>query len=258
MKTDREQRPECTPSTSPDHDGEKADHGPETPTDGSSGSLKYDQLPEGAASTSSQQGDKEVIGSKGAAVTNTTNETTEFQTGLSDTGQSAISPSEGQGEPNTSEEHRAGNALKETTAPGPSTRNLTTDGNPGETVRGPAVLERSDISQTSELQDTDSAGRNTMPKSSDDHQIAPDDQQSQMGQGSVTEERNTSKIGEHPEPTVCTMTTVTEPQQKAPVKENLLGSSPTLEDNKDLAQVSYILTSNFSPFEVPSTKVTKQ
>lgn len=141
-------------------------------------------------------------------MTNTTKETTEDQTGLSNTVQSGTSPLVGQGEPATNEDHHGGIAPNETMEPALSSSQLTTD-----TLRGPAVLEGSEIPNSSEPRN---AEENTTTEKLDDHQTVP--------------------------PTVGATMTGTEPQDKAPDKEKLLGSSPTLEDDKQFDQVSNIPT----------------
>lgn len=239
--TDKEQRPEGSESISPDRDHDKADHGPETPTGKSSRSPKADQNSKCAASNSSQQGHEELTDSRGGTVTS--NETTEKQTGLSDTRQNDTFPLEEQAGRITSEDDCGGKVPNESKVPPSSTNYITANEHPAETVRRPAVLEGSEIPNSSVL---DNAEQNTMPENSDDRQAAANDQNQQKGKGSATEERNTTKNGENPVPIVGPTTKVSKSQHKAPEKENLLGLSPTLEDNKELDQVSNNPSRNFS------------
>ena len=157
---------------------------------------------------------------------NTTKETTEDQTGLSHTLQSGTSPLVGQGEPATNEDHHGGIA--------PNESPLTT-----ETLRRPAVLEGSETRNFSEPRN---AEQNTMTEKLDDHQTVSDNQDQRRDKGSVTEGIDSTKNGNNPTPTVGATTAGTEPQDRAPEKEKLLGSSPTLEDDKQFGQVSNILT----------------
>ncbi len=140
---------------------------------------------------------------------------------------STTSPLEEPREPITNEALQGGNAAGETTVTASSASDTTKDENSAETVRGPAVLEGSENPNPSDIQDTDSAGQDTTSEKSSHEQ------------DSVAEERNMTESGEVP-PTVHagTARTATEPQQKEPETENLLGSGSKMDNGKNYAQVS--------------------
>ena len=257
--TERQQHRECAPSTLSGHEHEKAAgmkgagetktfSGSEAPGEERVGLQKSDQRPQCTPPTSCNEGNEKTVE---ASVTNTTRETTGDHMTSGGAIPSTTPPSEGQGEPVTNEVLRGGNAASESTVPASSTSNITTDGNTAETVRGTAVLEGSEIPNSSESRDTDNAEQNTTPEKSDGCHTVPHDQHQQVGKGSVTEERNTTESGENPAPTLRTTATFTEPQQQAPEKENLLGSSSKFKDDK--AQVSKSELATFA-FQIPSVK----
>ena len=250
--TERQQHQECALSTLSGHEHEKAagmkgpgetktSSGSEAPGEERVGLQKSDQRPECTPPTSSNEGNEKAVE---ATVTNATRETTGDHMTSGGAVPSTTPPSEGQGEHITNEVLRRGNASSEIKVPASSTSNITTDGNTAETVRGTAVLEGSEIPNNSDLRDTDSVEQNTTPDKSDGCHTVPDDQHQQVGKDSVTEERNTNESGENPAPTVRTTVAFTEPQQRALEKENLLGSSSKLEDDKEFAQVRNVQQAN--------------
>ena len=243
--TEGQQHREYAPSTLSGHEQEKAAgikgpgetktfSGSEAPDEERVGLQKSDKRTECTPPTSCNEGNEKTVE---ASVAKTTRETTGDHMTSGGVVPSTTPPPEGQGEPVTNEVLRGGNAASESTVPASSTSNITTDGNTAETVRSTAVLEGSEIPNNSDLRDTDSVEQNTTPDKSDGCHTVPDDQHQQVGKDSVTEERNTTESGENPAPTVSTTATFTEPQQRAPEKENLLGSSSKLEDEKEFTQV---------------------
>ncbi|KAL9988396.1 hypothetical protein ACROYT_G002834 [Oculina patagonica] len=240
---EREERQEGTPSSSSDHGHEKAvgSKGPagekntigdsETPAEERVGQQKNDQRLESTPPISSFESNEKAVYSKGSTVTNATGEPTGDQMMSGGTVPTTTLPLEGQREPISNEALREGNAASETTVPALYTSDVSSDGNPAETVRGPA-----EIPNSPELRDINSAEQTTMPEKPDGRQTVRDDRNRQEGKQSGTEERHTTESGENPPPTVCTTTTFTQPQQKAPEKEDPLGASSKLEDDKEFAQ----------------------
>ncbi len=173
-------------------------------------------------------------------MTNTTTETAGDHILSGGAVPSTTSPLEEPREAITNEALQGGNAAGETAVTASSPRDTTKDENSAETVRGPAVLEGSENLDATDIQGTDNAGQDTTSeKSSHDHQRLPDNQKGLEGKDSVAEERNMTESGEVP-PTVHagTARTATEPQQKEPETENLLGSGSKMDNGKNYAQVS--------------------
>lgn len=213
--SEREQRPEYASSNSSDSilsgavDSKEtvvtgSISGPETPTEERAESTINDQHQEGTPSTLSRQGPEKAVECKEAAVTNTTNETNGDQKDLSCAAPNTPSPPlEEQKEPIVNQDLNGGNTTTDT---------VVVD---AETVRGPAVLEAgSEFSNPSEVGSTYSAGQETTSRELSE------------------KERSASESASR-----ATMES-TEPQQKAPETQVLLGSSSEIKDSKTDAQVS--------------------
>ncbi|KAJ7339367.1 hypothetical protein OS493_005761 [Desmophyllum pertusum] len=150
------QHPGPTQQPNKDYVGSVPVQPDEKPTEERAGLSENDQRPEYTPPTVSDQGHEDAVGSKGAGVINTTREATGNQTDLSDVVPSATtstaSPLEEQAERTSGsmDPHR-GNVAPggDTTVTASSTSDTTKD----EAVRGPAVLEGSEILKSSETRD---------------------------------------------------------------------------------------------------------
>jgi len=211
--SESEQRPECVLSTSsnPTHRQSVDSNGtavtgtvsgPETPTEERTGSAINDQDPECTPSTFSHQGRETAVEYKDAPLTNTANETTRGQNDLSGSVPSATPPLEGQEEPIANEVLGGGNTTSETAVEA------------AEAGRGAALLEGSEFPNLLAQGNTHNAG------------------QESTSQELSERERNASES--------ASRTTIisTEPQQKAPETQDLLGSNSSVKDSKQHAQVS--------------------
>ncbi|KAJ7339323.1 hypothetical protein OS493_005714 [Desmophyllum pertusum] len=156
-----------------------------TPTEERAGLSENDQRPECTPPTSFDQGHEDNFGSKGAGVINATRQATGAdQTDLTDVVPRATAstapPLEGHAERiSGSTDLQRGN-----TALGGETAVTALNTNSAEAVRGPVVLEGSQILNSSETRDAGSAEPiTTSENSSDNSQIMPDDQK-QLGKES--------------------------------------------------------------------------
>lgn len=195
--------------------------GPETPTEERAESAINDQHQEGTPSTLSRQGPEKAVECKEAAVTNTTNETNGDQKDLSCAAPNTPSPPlEEQKEPIVNQDLNGGNTTTDTVVV------------VAETVRGPAVLEAGgEFPNPPEVGSTYSAGQET------------------------TSRELSEKEGNASESASRTTMAFTEPQQKAPETQVLLGSSSEIKDSKTDAQVSNMHKyktpkSQFLPFQI--------
>ena len=211
--SESEQRPECVLSTSSNPTQRQAVDsigtvvtgtvsGPETPTEERTGSAVNDQYPECTPSTLSHQGLETAVEYKDAPLTNTANENTRGQNDLSGAVPSATPLPEGQEEPIANEGLGGGNTTSETALEA------------AEAVRGAAVLEGSEFPNPLAQGNTHNAG------------------QESTSQELSERERNASESASR------TSIISTEPQQKAPETQDLLGSSSPVKDSKKHAQVS--------------------
>ena len=212
-----EQRPECAPSTSSDPTHSEAVDskgtfvigtisGSQTPNNERAVAVINDQGPECPPSTLPRQGPEEATEFKEAPLTNSANETTtRGQNGLSDEAPSATPPLEGQKKPTANKELGGGNTPSETAVEA------------AEEVRGPAVLEGSEIPNRPAVRNTHSAGQET------------------TSQKLSERERNAR------ESALRTTVISTGLQQKALGTQDILDSaSSKIKDSKNHAQVSNI------------------
>ena len=179
--------------------------GLETPSEERAGSSINDQHLEATPSTLSLRGPETAVAEyKEGAVTNTTNETNSDQKDLSCAVPNTSPPLKEQKEPIVNQGHDGNNTTSDAVVADV------------ETLGGPAVLEGSEFPNPPEVGSTYGSGQET-------------------ASGELSErERNASESASK------TTMVSTEPQQKAPETQVLLGSSSKIKDSKTDTQVSNI------------------
>lgn len=246
---EREQRQECTLSTSSDRNDEKAvspqEPGATTAIGGSETAVSSinDQHPECTSSTSFNQRHEKAVDYKGAVVINATRKSAGDQMDLpGGAAQSTTPVLERQAGSITNDELRGCNAAVKTTVTASSASETTKDVNSAETVGGPAVLEEREKLNSSDIRGKDSAEQDTaFAKSSDDRQTMPDDQKAQEDRNRLTGQRNMTETGEdHPIAFASTTRTSKKPQQTDPEAGDLVGSDSEMVNGKNYTQVGII------------------